>query len=204
MKEQKRYSLYIADDHQIIIDGIQLLLGNESNIEIVGSALDGEQACNDLMEIKPDLAILDIRMPQRSGIQILQQLHKKIPTRFIILTMQMDKRMIVDAENYGASGFLLKNSGKEELISCINTVIKGQTFFSKMLIQTQPTIGISPRETDILKLVLKGLTTQQISEELHISHYTVETHRKNVYRKTQCNNLASLLRYAMDNNISVD
>lgn len=202
--EPKIHTLYIADDHQIIIDGIQLLLGGEPDLHIVGSATTGDKAYHELLELKPDLAILDIRMPERSGIQLLQQLYKKIPTRFIILTMQMDKRMIVDAENYGASGFLLKNSGKEELIDCIHAVIQGDKFFSKLNVQEQQAIEISPRETDILKLVLKGLTTQQISEELHISHYTVETHRKNLLRKTQCNNTAGLLRYAMEHGVLID
>ena len=196
----KPTTIYIADDHQIIIDGIQLLLSAEESLEIIGSGQSGNRVYDDLLKLKPDIGILDIRMPEKSGLQILQQLHKKIPTRFILLTMQMDKRSIIDAENFGASGFLLKNTGKDELLNCLYTVLNGQRYFPKMETPIQSSI-LSPRELDILSLVLKGLTTQQISEQLSLSPYTVETHRKNIYRKTESNNVAVLLKYAIDNGL---
>lgn len=189
-------SVYIADDHQIVIDGIELLLDSETDLKIVGTGTHGDKVYSDLERLKPDLAILDIRMPGKDGIQIIQTLQKKIPTKFIMLTMQMDKRIVTDAENYGARGFLLKNSGKTELLKCIRKVMAGETSFP--VINKEPEGILSPREMDILKLVLQGLTSNQISEQLHLSHYTVETHRKNIYRKTECNNVAMLTKYALD------
>jgi DNA-binding NarL/FixJ family response regulator len=192
-------SIYIADDHQIVIDGIELLLDSESDLKIIGTGTNGDHVYQDLERLKPDVAILDIRMPGKDGIQIIQTLQKKIPTRFIMLTMQVDKRVVNDAERYGAKGFLLKNSGKDELLKCIRKVIAGETSFP--LMKQEATGILSPREMDILKLVLQGLTSLQISEQLHLSHYTVETHRKNIYRKTECNNVAMLTKYAMDEGI---
>jgi DNA-binding NarL/FixJ family response regulator len=195
--------IYIADDHQIVIDGIELLLDSESDLEIVGKGTHGDVVFADLERLKPDIAILDIRMPGKDGLQIVQQLHKKIPTRFIMLTMQLDKRMLVDAEHYGAKGYLLKNSGKEELLACIRKVINGETHFPKLKKVEKEGI-LSPREMDILRLVLKGLTSQEISEYLNLSHYTVETHRKNIYRKTECGNMALLLKYAIENGLYLE
>lgn len=188
--------IYIADDHQIVIDGIELLLDSESDLKIVGSGTHGDKVYSDLEKLKPDLAILDIRMPGKDGLQIIQSLQKKIPTKFIMLTMQVDKRILIDAENYGAKGFLLKNSGKDELLKCIRKVLNGETSFP--VIKQEINAVLSPREMDILKLVIKGMTSIQMSEYLNLSHYTVETHRKNIYRKTACNNVAMLTKYAMD------
>lgn len=192
-------SIYIADDHQIVIDGIELLLDSESDLKIIGSGTHGDKVYTDLEKLKPDIAILDIRMPGKDGLQIIQSLQKKIPTKFIMLTMQVDKRVLVDAENYGAKGFLLKNSGKGELLKCIRKVLNGETSFP--IIKQETNAVLSPREMDILKLVIKGLTSIQISEHLNLSHYTVETHRKNIYRKTECNNVAMLMQYTRDNGL---
>jgi DNA-binding NarL/FixJ family response regulator len=192
--------IYIADDHQIVIDGIELLLDSESDLQIVGTGTHGDRVYADLERLKPDIAILDIRMPGKDGLQIVQQLHTKIGTKFIMLTMQMDKRVVVDAQHNGASGFLLKNSGKEELLTCVRAVMRGESYFHKISIPVKDNI-LSPREMDILRLVLDGLTSNQISEQLHLSHYTVETHRKNICRKTDCNNVATLLKYAIANGL---
>lgn len=197
----KRLTVYIADDHQIVIDGIALLLDSDADLIIVGMANNGEAAYEDILRLQPDIAIVDVRMPGKDGLQLIQTLRKKVTTKFIVLTMQMDKRILVDAEHFGAKGFLLKNSGKDELLRCIRKVANGERHFPPMV--KQETISVlSPRELDILALVLKGLTTQQISEQLNLSPYTVETHRKNIYRKTDCNNVAMLMQYARENGLA--
>lgn len=196
----KRLTVYIADDHQIVIDGIALLLDSDADLIIVGMANNGEVAYEDILRLQPDIAIVDVRMPGKDGLQLIQTLRKKVTTKFIVLTMQMDKRILVDAEHFGAKGFLLKNSGKDELLKCIRKVANGEMHFPPMPKQESTSV-LSPRELDILALVLKGLTTQQISEQLNLSPYTVETHRKNIYRKTDCNNVAMLMQYARENGL---
>jgi DNA-binding NarL/FixJ family response regulator len=195
-----KVSLYIADDHQIIIDGLRLLLEGEQDIQIVGYAISGAAAYNDILKINPELAIVDMRMPEKSGLQLIQQLQPKVSTKFIMLTMQAEKRLIADAKNYGARALLLKNTGKEELVRCIRKVIANEVYFP--IIKSEPNSAVlSPRELDILNWVIKGFTTIQIAKELNLSHFTVETHRKNIYRKTNATNIAGLIEYAQNNDL---
>lgn len=196
-------SLYIADDHQIVIDGLMLLLKNEPGIVLSGHANNGDQACKDIEERKPDIALIDLRMPGKDGLQVIRHLTHKTPTRFIILSMHNDKRYITDAMNYGADGYLLKNTGKEELLNCIHAVMNNQKSFP-VLNKTEEDASVAfltPRELDIMKLVLNEYTSQQIAEKLSLSQYTVDTHRKNILKKVGVKNLAGLAKYAIDNNI---
>jgi DNA-binding NarL/FixJ family response regulator len=198
-----KITLYIADDHQIVIDGLCLLLNDHPHFTIVGTANNGTMAFQDIQRLKPDLAILDLRMPEKDGIHILKSMkEKKLQTKVIILSMHADKRFINDAKRMDAQGYLLKNTGKAELITAINHVMEGKTYFVKTPSVEQEEGALTPRETDILKLVTQGLTNQQIADKLSLSHYTIETHRKNILRKTGCKNLATLIAYALEKNIS--
>ena len=116
---KKRVSVYLADDHQIVIDGLQLLLSSNADLVVIGSANDGETAAREIKILNPDVAILDMRMPGLNGLQVIQQLVKTVATRFIILSMHNDKRYVIDAQNAGASGYLLKDTGKKEMMDCI-------------------------------------------------------------------------------------
>jgi DNA-binding NarL/FixJ family response regulator len=201
---KNKITIYIADDHQIIIDGLSLLLKNEENILMIGSAIDGQRASESIHELQPDIALIDLRMPNKDGLQIIRSLYGKITTKFIILSMHHDKRYITDAMNYGAQGYLFKNIGREELIKSINEVMRGNKCFPNLRIfyDDQKNEFLTPRELDILKLVINEFTSQQIAENLSLSQYTVDTHRKNILRKTGAKNLIGLVKYAMDNNIS--
>lgn len=198
-------TLYLADDHQIIIDGLQLLISSENEYKIVGTAVDGNRAYKDILAKKPDIALIDLRMPGMEGVELINSLRKQVDTKFIILSMYNERRYIADAINYGAFGYLLKNTGKNELLVCINKVNAGEKYFPSILLHTlneKPTV-FSPREIDVLKLVINEFTTQQIAEQLHLSHYTVETHRKNICRKTGTKNVLGLLKYISDNKIAL-
>ncbi len=197
-------TIYLADDHQIVIDGLKLLISTEENIKIIGSSNDGDTACKEILIKKPDLALIDLRMPGMNGLELVYKLSKLVPdTKVIILSMQGDPRDIRDAMNGGAAGYLLKNTGQAALISCLSAVIRGEKYFPN-LPKAKNSTGkplFTPRELDILKLVLQEHTTAQIAEQLSLSPLTVETHRKNICRKTDTNTSIGLIRFLHDNHI---
>jgi len=201
---KNKITIYLADDHQIVIDGLTLLFKNEENIIIIGSAINGLHANNAIQELKPDIALIDLRMPDKDGLQIIRSLKGKIATKFIILSMHHDKRYIADAMNYGADGYLFKNAGKDELVKTVNGVMEGEKYFPelKSLTESPKKTFLTPRELDILKLVINEYSSLQIAEKLSLSQYTVETHRKNIIRKTGVKNMIGLVKYAIDQDIS--
>ncbi len=199
-------TLYIADDHQIIVDGLKLLIGSEDNIRIVGYAYDGATARADILERKPDLALLDRRMPGLDGLELILTLRKVVPdTKFIILSMDTNQRSIRDAMNSGASGYLLKNVGKEELRKCLKTVSEGGQYFPDLQITKKETDAslFTPRELEILKLVLEEKTSSEIADQLVLSRLTVDTHRKNIGRKTNTNTLIGLINFLHEHKIEL-
>ena len=197
-------TLYLADDHQIIIDGLKLLIGNEFGFRILGSAVNGNDAYKGILSKKPDIALIDLRMPGMDGLELINSLKKQLNTKFIILSMHNDKRYINDAINYGASGYLLKNTGKKELLDCIDKVMNGEQYFpAKSINITTDKAIFTPRELEILKMVINEYTTQQIAEQLNLSHYTIETHRKNICRKANTKTVVGLLRYISENRIEI-
>lgn len=201
MKES--INIYLADDHQIIIDGLTLLLKNEPNLVIVGNSTDGQIAFEEILNSKPDIALIDIKMPNKDGLDLIKNLKGKVKTKFIIVSMHNEKRYVNDAINYGALGYLLKNAGKDELLKTIFSVLKGDKCFPifKPLVQSKKTF-LTPRELDILQLIIKEYSSQEIAKKLSLSQYTIDTHRKNILKKTGAKNSAGLVKYAIDNDIS--
>lgn len=200
----KYVTLYLADDHQIVIDGLKLLISNELNIRVVGMANDGDTTYKELKVKKPDIALIDLRMPGMNGLQLIIKLKKIIDTKFIILSMYNDKRYINDAIDYGASGYLLKNAGKKEVMDCINSIMDGGTHFPNELIKRNDSDELfTPRELEIIKLIINESTTQSIAQKLNLSHYTVETHRKNICRKTNTNTPIGLYKFLVNNKIDI-
>jgi len=204
MKES--INLYIADDHQIVIDGLSLLLKSEDKINIIGTAGNGQKAYDDIISLKPDIALLDLRMPEKDGLDVLKGLLLKSETRVIILSMQMERRVMVDAMNYNAYAYLHKNVGKQELIETIYKVNNGEKVINNNKKITEKVVKtfLSPRETDVLKLILSGQSTVEIGEKLGLSTFTVGTHRKNILKKTKANNITNLMKWAVDNHIIED
>lgn len=199
-------TLYLADDHQIVIDGLKLLIGNEDHIRIVGYANDGETACKEILERKPDLALIDFSMPKMNGLEVIYTLRKTLPdTRFIILSMYDQLKDIKAALNGGASGYILKNANKTELMKCLNTVLAGNTYFPELkqrpVDEEKPLF--TPREVDIIKFVLDEYTSSQIAAELNLSQATVDTHRKNINRKTETNTPLGLSKFLQENQIKL-
>lgn len=205
-----------VDDHQILIDGMKALLKNNSQFEIAGEATLCERALEMIPEISPEIIVADINLPGMSGIEFAGIVHKKYPhIKILALSMYSEKGMISRMLEAGVSGYILKNTGKEEMIDALQKIYEGGLYFSeevsaemmknisekKLLLTEEKKANLSPREKEILKLIAKEYSNAQIAGELFISEYTVETHRKNIFRKTNTKSLVGLIRYAIENKL---
>jgi len=204
----------IADDHHIFLDGLQSLLKEEEDIEVVGEALNGEQALDLLEKHEVDVALLDVRMPKMDGLEATKVIVKKYPkVKILALTMHKGKDSITGLLEAGAMGYVLKNTRAEELVKAIKTVHAGATFYSDEVTKTvmasyrqrkaaeESPVQLTSREKEVLRLIVNERTTQEIANELHISPHTVDTHRKNLLSKLNLHNTAGLVRYALENGI---
>jgi two-component system, NarL family, nitrate/nitrite response regulator NarL len=202
MEKQANIRVYIADDHQLIIDGLKLLLLQSNKFQIIGEALEGIKAEEDILRLEPDIVLLDLKMPGKDGLQVIQALNKQhCPSKIIVLSMHEDIRVIKDAAKFGAKAYVLKNIGRTELFEVINSVLDGKTHFH-VVPHTghNEEIFFTPRERDVLKLIIKGKTTIEISHELHTSEATIKVHRRNIREKTGATNTVELIKILNDLN----
>ena len=199
MSENKTIKIIIADDHPIFRNGLRKLIEEDSSIEIIGEAENGEAAMELITELKPMIAVLDIDMPKLSGIQVLKNLNKlKIEIKIIFLTVFASEDIFDKAMSLGISGYILKDSAVNEIKECIRKVAAGNYFISpsvsnflinrkdrmKKLENDNPELNdLTKTELNILKLVAEGKTSKEIGDELFISFKTVENHRTNISRK---------------------
>ena len=206
--------VFIVDDHQMVIEGFKLLLQNEEHIQVVGHALNAEEAIDVVPEIEPDVILLDINMPGMNGIDACKELMKLLPNvKIISITMHKESSLIKMMLGNGAKGYVLKNAGKDELVEAIEAVHKGKMYLddvsNEIVINTMNNSNkkkessslfpkLSRREKDVLRLILNEHTTQEIAGKLFISFGTVETHRRNMLIKTGTRNTAGLVRVALE------
>lgn len=199
-----KIKLFIVDDHYMVVEGIRSLLQNESNIEWLGHAMNAESCLAFLKKEQPDVILMDINLPDKSGIDLCKDVKQKHPGVFIIGLSTFNQQSFIQKmiEN-GASGYILKNATRDELIEAIDTVIKGKTFLSN---ETAATLRkpdnssipvITSREKEVLGLIAEGMTNNEIAQTLFISPTTVETHRKSLLNKFSAKNTASLVRMAV-------
>jgi len=203
--------IYIVDDHQMLIDGLKALLSDEKHISIVGENILPKQALKEIGEYRPDIVLTDINMPEMDGIELTREIKKQQPDiKIIALSMFGERETISDMLKAGVSGYILKNTGKQELLKAIDKVANGGTFFSdeissEMMRPATPPeakeISLSQREIEVIELIAKEYTNAKIAEALFISERTVETHRKNIFRKTDTKGVIGLLKYCVDKRI---
>lgn len=206
-----KITVLLADDHQIVLDGLRTMLEKEQNIEVVGLASNGHQALRIISGQKVDIAVLDIEMPDMDGIEVTKKIRLEQPeTKVLILSMYSNDTFIKKLIELGVSGYILKNQGQEELVTAINRVAIGDEYFgesvTKAIIKGMKKSGIeevsvklTQREIEVLKLIGFGMSTPEIAEKLFIAHSTVETHRRNLIDKTGVANSKGLIRYALKN-----
>lgn len=206
----------LADDHQIVLDGLKLLLQEEPNIQLLGEANNGKEVLELLERQQVDIAILDVEMPIMDGIDAAIAIQQNYPeTKVLILTMYNDQGFIRKLIEVGVNGYILKNKGKEELVEAINDIAQGKTYFGREVtdklisgiqevVKKKPeqTIPLTNREVDVIKLIADGKSTPQIAEQLFIAHSTVETHRRNLIDKTGVPNSKTLIKWAIQHGYS--
>ena len=206
-------TIAMAEDHQMLIDGVKSFFEYDDDINIIGTVNNGEDLVKLVSLKQPKLVITDIRMPRMDGIEATKLIKKQFPhIKVLALTMFDQPDAIKQMLDAGASGYLLKNSGIKMLSKAIVTVANGDTFFDPNVafnfmndyIQENVTIGksekiiLSNREKEILQLIANGKTSKEIAEELFIAKTTVDTHRKNMIRKLNLNGGNELIKYAID------
>ncbi|MCW5899888.1 MAG: response regulator transcription factor [Flavobacteriales bacterium] len=204
--------LLIADDHQMMLDGIHALLELAADVKVVAMARNGAEALQAAREHTPDVVLLDINMPVMDGLAACEAIVKEFPlVKVIAMTMHGEGRLVQAMLRKGARGYLLKNCGGEELLNAIRTVHQGGTWISKEAsdklvedLRTPQRKGITfveeltTRELDVLRLIATERTTGEIGRELGISENTVESHRKQLLQKLGARNSAGLVRIAME------
>jgi DNA-binding NarL/FixJ family response regulator len=200
--------IFIVDDHPVVIEGIHSLLQNEKDIEWVGQAMNAQSCLGFFVNSTADVVLMDISMPGMDGVELCALMKEKYPGVFILGLSTFNQGLYIKKmmEN-GASGYILKNSSKEELIKAIHTVHDGGIFFSGEVGQalqeyqkssmTELAV-LTPREKEILELIAEGYTNPQIAAKIFLSQFTVDSHRKNLLAKLNVKNTASLIRLAVE------
>lgn len=212
-QEKKTISVLIVDDHQMFIDGIKLLLKNNRNIQVVAEAHNGLEALEVISSTSIDLVITDINMPEMNGVELTKIIKKDFhDIKVLVLTMYNDIETVHEIIGSEAEGYILKNTGKQELINAINKIADNGTYYSNEVISllseklaikktTAPKIDLTIREIEILQLICEENTTADIAKKLFISAHTVDTHRKHICQKIGTKTILGLMRYAIENNL---
>ena len=205
----------IADDHTMFVEGIESILEGNDHIQVVAKCYSGPDVFAQIPHTTPDVILLDINLPGMSGIEVSKKLNKEFPNvKVLALSMHNEESFITEILKNGARGYILKNTGKTELLQAIETVNSGETYFSPEVKETVmrslmghksstkkgPLLStkLSRREKDVLSLIVKEHTTQEIAETLFLSLKTVESHRRSLLTKLGVRNTAGLVRVALE------
>ncbi|RJQ58402.1 MAG: DNA-binding response regulator [Desulfobacteraceae bacterium] len=217
MRDKK--SVFIAEDHTILRQGLKTLLNENDDLEVVGEAADGLEAIRGLQGLSPDIALLDLSMPRMDGLSVIKEVKRQNPeTKIVALTMHKDEEYVLEAFRSGANGYCLKSSSQNELLMAIRSVLSGKTYVSpevseKVLegyLETKKRIKersswdtLTQREKEVLKLVGEGYRNKEIADYLCISVKTVEKHRANIMQKLDLHSGSALTAYAIEKGLVV-
>jgi DNA-binding NarL/FixJ family response regulator len=214
MKSGKKITVLLAEDHQVVREGLRKLLESEHDMEVVGEATSGRQAVTLAKTLRPSVVVMDIAMPLLNGLEATRQiLHADSGAKVLMLSAHSDDTYVEQAIAFGAKGFLLKQTSASDLSNAIREIEKGKTFFSppvarrlqrknqkslnrKGQLKTKA-VQLSSREMEVLQLIAEGAANKQIADELKISIKTVEKHREHLMQKLDIHDTASLTRYAI-------
>jgi DNA-binding NarL/FixJ family response regulator len=211
---ENKARIIIADDHEVILDGLSALLNAEDNLKVIATAHNGKELLEKSAELDPDICIVDIDMPVIDGLQASEMLiHRHNDSKIIILTMHNEGSILRKAKELGIKGYLLKTCDSEELIFAINKILKGKTYYTGELLSTgvqdsTPDVNalariaqLTKRELEIIPLICQGYSNSRIATKLFISPSTVDNHRTNIMRKLGVSNVARLIRFSISNKI---
>src|SRR5260370_36226384 len=212
------FRILIADDHEVVRKGLVALLQAQPDWQVCGEASEGRQAVEKTFQLKPDVVILDIGMPNLNGLEATRQILKINPqARVLILTLHDSDQVVREVLNAGASGFLLKSAAGRDLVAAVDALRHDKTYFTSKIASmvlegflkaatpgAVPTPGrnrLTPREREAVQLLAEGKSTNQVAGDLGLSVKTAETHRSNIMRKLQIHSISDLVLYAVRNNI---
>lgn len=195
----------IAEDHALLVDALQMLLGTQTDMRCVGAARDGEQALAMALALQPDVLLLDLGLPKLDGLAVVEALQRAgSPVKVLVVTARLDPQSIRAALGFGAAGYLPKDEDSDELLLAIRRVAEGRRYISADIAQLfVPEVPVAPvnkltaSETTVLQLVGEGLTSKEISQRLDISEATARKHRENIRRKLGIRNSAEMAAYAI-------
>jgi NarL family two-component system response regulator LiaR len=209
-KEKQPIRVLIADDHAVVREGLRTLISTEPGMAVVGEAADGNEAVTQCLALRPDVILLDMVMPHKSGLEVISEVRQKQPeARILVLTSFASDDVVFPAIKSGALGYLLKNSSPQRLLHAIQEVFRGEPSMSpaiakKLMLEMQRPSELPPtddpltsREVDVLRLLAQGLTNQEIAEELVIGEGTVRTHVSNILSKLHLANRTQAALYAL-------
>ena len=208
-------NILIADDHAIVRTGLRAVLKTESAMELIGEATGGYETVALVESKQPEVLVLDLSMPDMDGIEVTKKVKSLYPNiHILILTIHEDEALLRAALKAGASGYILKRAAEAELVSAIHKILNGELYVDPSMVrvllnddvpppasQTKPIEELTPRETEVLKLIAQGYTNRQIGEELHISIRTAESHRANLSGKLGLQSRVELVRYAREHGL---
>jgi DNA-binding NarL/FixJ family response regulator len=210
------FRILIADDHEIVRHGIRALIENHPGWEVCGEAVDGRDAVQKARELRPDLTLLDVGMPNLNGLDAARRILDIAPqTRVLILTMHESEQVVREVLEVGARGFLLKSDAARDLVSAIQALQRRTTFFTSSVAemvlngfldrrgeaQKPSKSRLTPREREVVQLLAEGKSSKEVAVVLNLSVKTAETHRTNLMRKLDLHSVADLVRYAVRNNL---
>ena len=211
---QSKTKVVIVEDHQLFREGLRAILESRDDFQVVGEAPDGVEAIHCIRDKKPDLLLLDISMPRRNGISVINEVRRQFPDlKVLVLTMHESDEFVLEAFKAGANGFCLKDSSRNELLLAIDGILAGKTYISPQIAgdviqgyifgrsemkSKSNWETVSQREREILKLVAEGYINKEIASILNISAKTVEKHRSNIMNKLDLHNVAALTSYAIE------
>ena len=205
--------ILICEDHQIVIDGLLSIFEHEDNYEVISYVKDGSEVIPKIKLFNPDVILLDLNLPHKNGFEILKEVKRDFPKiKAIVLTMYNKESIIKEVVKHKGNAFLLKNCSKDDLISALGAVFDSDSVYigkgiGKVSLvdnddEFYKKINITPREKEIILELIEGFSVPQISEKLFISSYTVETHKKNIYRKLNIHNSIDLVKFVNENKMS--
>lgn len=203
-------SIFIVDDHQMLVDGVKLMIEGNADYVVVGESTKPLEVLHALQQIEVDILITDIDMPNMTGVELTRAVKSKFPDiKVLALSMFGDSAIVVEMIDAGVSGYILKNAGKKELIEALNKIVDGQNYFAqditiqltKSFKRNQEETKLTDREIEIIRMIEQDLSTKEIADQLYISERTVETHRKNILSKTNTHTVVGLLKYAYERKI---
>lgn len=203
--------LLIADDHQLFNDGMKMLLSLEDPIEVVGQVFNGRDIVHAVASLKPNIILLDINLPIKNGMEVAADLIRNFPVlKIIILSMYNDRKFVEDCQKMGVHGYILKNSGVDEVLLAIEEVMAGNTYYEAKLVSA-PSLHeqdlfvkqfqLTKREIEIIALIGKSHTNEEIADKLFLSVATVKTHRNNINIKLDIKKPADLVKFAVEHGL---